>query len=599
MATATVPSSQPAVEGLAIGTSETGAAHVFNADGSGENGSVAITSSFDADDDGWRVTGDAQGVGSTPEYLESGGNSGGHICANDDVEGGTWYFSAPAEFLGDRASAYSETLEFDIKQSSTNNQFAQDDIVLRNETRTIVYDFGDASAHPGTNWTSYSVPLDASNANWTFDSGGNVSSAAFRTLLSNLTDLSIRGEYVDGSDRGCLDTVRLSQSSSSTMFDVSLDATNSPVTEGETLTVDATIENTGDQAGVQDVVLSSDNTVLDSTEVVLEAGQRRTVTLSWVTGDGDAANHNVTVATDTDATTRLVAVNEPAEFAVTLDATNSPVTEGETLTVDATIENTGSDSGTQEVALSIGDFETDSVQVSLDPGQRRTVSLSWTTSGGDAGTYRGSVRSAAASDSTFVAIQADRAGITFDNQQVADNSVQEVVVGSASVPSSGFLVVYNASVGTNPDPGSIVGVSGVFASGEHENVRITLDERIVGSQTLTVVAHNDTNRNNVFDGAGIDTPFTVNGVAVNDAASITIRSPTEPSTVTSTPTPTPTPVTTPTPTATPSPTPTATPTPTEGTSRPETTGEGGPGFGVGATILALLSATLLARRNLG
>ncbi|MEF8784712.1 MAG: laminin B domain-containing protein [Haloarculaceae archaeon] len=503
MATATVPSSQPAVEGLAIGTSETGAAHVFNADGSGENGSVAITSSFDADDDGWRVTGDAQGVGSTPEYLESGGNSGGHICANDDVEGGTWYFSAPAEFLGDRASAYSETLEFDIKQSSTNNQFAQDDIVLRNETRTIVYDFGDASAHPGTNWTSYSVPLDASNANWTFDSGGNVSSAAFRTLLSNLTDLSIRGEYVDGSDRGCLDTVRLSQSSSSTMFDVSLDATNSPVTEGETLTV------------------------------------------------------------------------------------------------DATIENTGSDSGTQEVALSIGDFETDSVQVSLDPGQRRTVSLSWTTSGGDAGTYRGSVRSAAASDSTFVAIQADRAGITFDNQQVADNSVQEVVVGSASVPSSGFLVVYNASVGTNPDPGSIVGVSGVFASGEHENVRITLDERIVGSQTLTVVAHNDTNRNNVFDGAGIDTPFTVNGVAVNDAASITIRSPTEPSTVTSTPTPTPTPVTTPTPTATPSPTPTATPTPTEGTSRPETTGEGGPGFGVGATILALLSATLLARRNLG
>ncbi|WP_188786538.1 PGF-CTERM sorting domain-containing protein [Halobellus salinus] len=35
-----------------------------------------------------------------------------------------------------------------------------------------------------------------------------------------------------------------------------------------------------------------------------------------------------------------------------------------------------------------------------------------------------------------------------------------------------------------------------------------------------------------------------------------------------------------------------------GTSGPKTTSEEAPGFGVGAAILALLSATLFARRNL-
>ena len=181
-------------------------------DATGDEGVVA-SSTFETDEDGWRITGDAQGDGTAPDYLESGGSPGGHICANDNVAGGTWYFSAPAKFLGDRAGAYGGTLAFDIKQSSTDDQFAQDDIVLRNGTTTIVYDFGNAADHPGTDWTGYSVPLDASDPGWTYDSGGDVSPAAFRTLLGNLTGLSIRGEYVSGSDTGCLDNVELASPS--------------------------------------------------------------------------------------------------------------------------------------------------------------------------------------------------------------------------------------------------------------------------------------------------------------------------------------------------------------------------------------------------
>jgi hypothetical protein len=164
-----------------------------------------INSWFGADADGWTIAGDA----ASPDYVETGGNPGGHICADDDVAGNTWYFAAPGKFLGDQSGAYGGALQFDSKQSTTSDQFSNHDVVLRNASATLVYDFGNASDHPRTNWTHYSVPLDASASGWTWASGEPVTATAFETLLANLTQLRIRGEYVSGSDRGCLDTVQL------------------------------------------------------------------------------------------------------------------------------------------------------------------------------------------------------------------------------------------------------------------------------------------------------------------------------------------------------------------------------------------------------
>ncbi|MDY7081529.1 MAG: laminin B domain-containing protein, partial [Halobacteria archaeon] len=65
---------------------------------------------------------------------------------------------------------------------------------------TLIYDFGDASQHPRTNWTSYNVPLDASE--WSVGiegDGGSASESQMRSVLSNLERVWIRGEYVTGS----------------------------------------------------------------------------------------------------------------------------------------------------------------------------------------------------------------------------------------------------------------------------------------------------------------------------------------------------------------------------------------------------------------
>ncbi len=166
---------------------------------------LPIRSTFDAHDDDWQVAGDAEEGRQTPQYLTTGGNPGGHIAANDDVTGGTWYWAAPEKFLGNQGAAYQKRLSFDLKQSNLNEQFDEADVMLVGAGQTLVLDLAN---NPGTDWTSYSVMLSES-ANWKRGSleGEPATAADLRAVLGDLTQLWIRGEYVTGSDTGSLDNV--------------------------------------------------------------------------------------------------------------------------------------------------------------------------------------------------------------------------------------------------------------------------------------------------------------------------------------------------------------------------------------------------------
>ena len=169
-----------------------------------------IISTFETDDDGWQITGDAQGGAAVPNYEGSKGNPAPSISATDDVQGGTWYFKAPGKFLGDKSGFVGGTLEFDLMQEiGSRNQFNNDDIVLKGGGLTMTYD---TSQNPGGgtsgSWTSYSVSLDDSD-NW--DVGGSAADQSdIETVLGDLTELRIRGEYQSGADTGYLDNVTLS-----------------------------------------------------------------------------------------------------------------------------------------------------------------------------------------------------------------------------------------------------------------------------------------------------------------------------------------------------------------------------------------------------
>lgn len=171
-----------------------------------------ITSTFDVDDEGWLVVGDA--TSSIPQYHADGGNEGGYISADDTANGGVWYWSAPEKFTGDQSASFGKNLSFDLAQNNLDSQFDADDILILGENLTLALDL---PVNPGINWTSYSVKLDTSE-NWmieTYLSGNEATEADIQEVLTNVTAIRIRGEFVSGPDVGSLDNVILESASMS------------------------------------------------------------------------------------------------------------------------------------------------------------------------------------------------------------------------------------------------------------------------------------------------------------------------------------------------------------------------------------------------
>jgi hypothetical protein len=166
---------------------------------------VIVSSTFDTDAEGWVVKDLAfpnPGVPPaplntfTPVYQPTGGNPGGYLSLVDPTAN-SWYWYAPAKFLGDRHAAYGGTLSFDLAVTGTGAPFDEEDVILVGGGVTVVFTL---PARPGTGFTSYQAML--TEAGWTRDtrSGPAATPADMQTVLGALTDIYIRGEYLLASD---------------------------------------------------------------------------------------------------------------------------------------------------------------------------------------------------------------------------------------------------------------------------------------------------------------------------------------------------------------------------------------------------------------
>jgi alkaline phosphatase D len=120
------------------------------------------------------------------------------------VGGITWFFRAPAAYYGDRSSYYGGNLSFDQLQFDTSAQYDDRDIILTGGGVTIWYDFPN---NPGTSWTAYSTVLNDTGG-WKFGAFASpvpATATQIQTVLADLTDFQIRGEYRSGADTGELD----------------------------------------------------------------------------------------------------------------------------------------------------------------------------------------------------------------------------------------------------------------------------------------------------------------------------------------------------------------------------------------------------------
>jgi len=148
----------------------------------------------------------------TSDNFEAGFNgwmtdNGTETAAPDDpVQGtslrgseggsGVWHFVAPTAYLGDKSALYGGTLTYKLKQDIDVSQFDESDVVMTGAGLRLVVDAG---PNPGTDWTDYEVDF-ALGGGWKISDldGAVATEAQIRAVLADLTELKIRGEFVNG-----------------------------------------------------------------------------------------------------------------------------------------------------------------------------------------------------------------------------------------------------------------------------------------------------------------------------------------------------------------------------------------------------------------
>ena len=240
---------------------------------------------------------------------------------------------------------------------------------------------------------------------------------------------------------------------------------------------------------------------------------------------------------------------EPANFSVSGLNAPSSATQGDTATVNATVENTGGSGATQTVEMRLdanGDGTpesvVDSTSVTLAAGASQQVSFQVSTDGVDAGTYAHGVFTANDSATAQLTVEAPQpdptANVTFVDQS---SNGTTVVVESVTMSEGGFVTIHNDSLSSDPF-NSVVGVSGYLPAGTHENVTVTLFEGVPGAtfaenaslednETLIAMPHLDSNGNGTYDfvatSGSADGPYVGEGGAVVDPAQIAVGDGTE------------------------------------------------------------------------
>jgi hypothetical protein len=225
------------------------------------------------------------------------------------------------------------------------------------------------------------------------------------------------------------------------------------ISPGDDLNIDYTLENVGTKDGTEgfvDLKIEDSGSTYDDTDydVTVPAGGTTSGTLTFSdTGgysDGDTINWKVELYDFGDSDSGNTAVSGSgggggsASFAVNIQGTNSPVTEGDVLDVSVQIGNTGDASGTQTISLSTGGLGSDSTSVTLGSGSSTTQTLSVSTSSGDAGDYTATVSSADTSDSEGVTVTSGAAPSQFNVQ--IDSIAGQSFNPEVEVPAGGTTV---------------------------------------------------------------------------------------------------------------------------------------------------------------
>ena len=233
------------------------------------------------------------------------------------------------------------------------------------------------------------------------------------------------------------------RSSSISVNEVNIDPRE--VETGESSTVTATVENSGDGPGSTRVGLSVDGTTVSQQLVSLRPGQTTTVTFERTfqqSGEYEIAVTNrpgVTVYTTEAGTVTVTDPPSGPSFEVTDAAVSATeIDPGENVDVTATVANVGDEDGTFRAELAIAGIVFQSQQVDVAAGEEETVTF--TRGFADEGTFAVSV---SGSDAGEVTVGSPGETVTQTAQRYLSNPATATVGLAALV---GLLAIGRSSV---------------------------------------------------------------------------------------------------------------------------------------------------------
>lgn len=203
-------------------------------------------------------------------------------------------------------------------------------------------------------------------------------------------------------------------------FDVTITGSNQPVSATEMASVDFDVTNTLTTRQQGTITLSVEGSIRDSVDVNLAGGETKSYTLGWQTSGDETGNLNVEVESDTDSDTLNFQVdsapNADLDSDVNITGSNSPVQEGNTLTVDFNLTNPQSTNQTGYVLGMVDGAAIASKNVTVENNSVLEESLMWNTGYQDNGTYNFTVATMDDMDETEVTVTTSTAGVLPDDR---------------------------------------------------------------------------------------------------------------------------------------------------------------------------------------
>ena len=254
-------------------------------------------------------------------------------------------------------------------------------------------------------------------------------------------------------------------------FDLTgIDPASATVESGTVIDVSATVENTGDAEGTQTVTLELGGVSFER-ELTLAGGDAETVVFTDIdTSAVGPGEYSHTVSTEDDefsGSLTIEAQQTPATFAVqSVDPEQATVTQGEELTVSATVQNTGDREGTGTVTLELGGRSFDS-DLTLAGGESGTVSFDVTTDDVEPGEYTHTVSTADDTLSGTLQVEMPAGGGTDDGDGSSD--------GGDNGSTDGTEDGNGAADGSGPGLGVLGGLTGLGAVAGYAYRRIGAD----------------------------------------------------------------------------------------------------------------------------